>query len=156
MDRDEQAIDRAMRKLQAAEQRRWEAIGELKRLGAIRSRSIVGDIGEEMAKRFYGALELAPTSNRGYDLITPQGLKVQVKTLRCTPGNFRRTIGHLQEGYDLLFAIRLDADYTPREAIEAPRSVVRRYFGDGRATWTNTFGSDSSVRQISREELVGI
>jgi len=84
---------------------------------------------------------------------TSQQKKVQVKTLRSTPGNFRRTIGRLQEDYDLLFAIRLDADYTPLEAIEVPKRIVKKYFGDGRVTWTNTFADDPAVRKITPEEL---
>lgn len=61
----------ATQKLCSAERARWEAVGQLVRLRAVRSRSIVGDFGEEIAKRLYGVKELAPASNAGYDLITP-------------------------------------------------------------------------------------
>jgi uncharacterized protein DUF6998 len=89
----QEAIDKAMAKLRLAEKKRFEAIGELKELGVVRSRSFVGDYGEELAKRYYRVDELEPPSNAGYDLVRPDGKRVQVKTLRSTPTNFEPRLG---------------------------------------------------------------
>jgi hypothetical protein len=154
-DHDQEAIEEAMGRLRAADRARWQAINDLKDLGVVRSRSFVGDYGEELARRYYEVGELQPPSNAGYDLIRSDGLKVQVKTLRSSPTNFRSTIGALKPDYDLLLAIRLDADYRPVSAIEAPKEAVERHFGTGRVTWTRTLESDDQVRSISPEELLG-
>ena len=58
----QEAVAEAMSMLLDAERARHEAISELKDLGAIRSRSIVGELGEEMAAAYYGAAR-APGSN---------------------------------------------------------------------------------------------
>ena len=69
--------------------------------------------------------------------------------------NPRSTIGVLQPDYDVLLAIRLDADYKPVEAIEASKEVVERHFGRGRVTWTKTFAADDAVQEITAEQLLG-
>jgi hypothetical protein len=98
-----------MERLIAAERARREAIAELMKLGVIRSRSLVCDLGEAIAAAYYG-VTLAPPATPGYDLETTDGRRVQVKTLRCTATNVRNSIGVLREPYDVLFAIRLNED----------------------------------------------
>jgi hypothetical protein len=150
----QKAIDKAMARLRAADRERWKAIDDLKKLGVVRSRGFVGDYGERLAKSYYEVDELEPPSNAGYDLRRTDGKRVQVKTLRSTLTNFRTTIGTLKPDYDLLLAIRLDADYTPLAAIEAPKEIVKRYFGDGRVTWTKTFEAEDDVKKIAGDELL--
>jgi hypothetical protein len=151
----EKAIEQAMAKLRAAERARWEAIGELVELEFVRSRSFVGDYGEELAKRYYRVAELEPPSNAGFDLRRQDGQRVQVRTLRSTPTNYRTTIGTLKSDYDVLLAIRLDADYTALGAIEVAKDIVERHFGTGRVTWTKTFAADPEVTVIAADDLVG-
>lgn len=147
------AILAAMERLTRAERERRAAIGELMALGVIRSRTLVGDLGEGLAAAFYG-VPLPPPSNPGFDLTNKDGLNVQVRTLRCTPENYRTSIGPMREPYDLLFAIRLDEDYAPLEAIEAPRAVVEDFYGRGRVTWTKRFANDPRVRWIPGSALL--
>lgn len=147
------AVLAAMERLISAERERRAAIGELMALGVIRSRTLVGDLGEALAAAFYG-VPLPRPSNPGYDLTNLDGLNVQVRTLRCTPENFRTSIGVMREPYDVLFAIRLDEDYGPLEAIEAPRDAVEHFFGRGRVTWTKRFASDPRVRHIPASTLL--
>lgn len=153
MRRNRKAILAAMERLTRAERERRAAIGELMRLGVIRSRTLVGDLGEALAAGFYG-VPLPPRSNPGFDLTRRDGVRVQIRTLRCTPENFRTSIGVMREPYDVLFAIRLDEDYAPLEAIEAPREAVEHFFGRGRVTWTKRFASDPRVRHVPATELV--
>lgn len=96
-----------MERLRAAERQRRAAIGELVRLGAVRSRVLVGDLGEQIAAAYYG-VALAPQFTPGYDLVDCNGRRVQVKTLRATPERPRTIIGALTYPSDVLLAIRLD------------------------------------------------
>src|SRR4051812_7992905 len=117
-----------MERLRAAERERHAAIGDLKRLGVVRSRVLVGDLGEALAAAYYGA-DLAPQFTEGYDLIDRHGRRVQVKTLRGTPTRPRTIIGEIRQPCDVVLAIRLDFDYSPAEAIEFAggcREGVRR------------------------------
>lgn len=137
-----------MKRLRAAERERHAAIGDLVRLGAVRSRVLVGDLGEQMAAAYYG-VELAPQFTPGYDLIDRQGRRVQVKTLRGTPTRPRTIIGTVNRPCDVLLALRLDFDYTPSEALEIPVEVAEAYVGkNGRVSWTHRLAHDPRVRRI--------
>jgi hypothetical protein len=113
-----------MRRLREAERMRRDAINDLRALGALRSRGLVADLDELLAADFYD-VELAPPSTPGYDMITADGRRVQVRTLRSTPTNHRTSMGDMKEPYDTLLAIRLDEDYGPTAAFEIPRAVLR-------------------------------
>ncbi len=75
-DRHARDVARAMKRLRAAERERHAAIGDLVRLGAVRSRVLVGDLGEQMAAAYYG-VELALQFTPGYDLIDREGRRVR-------------------------------------------------------------------------------
>jgi hypothetical protein len=155
MSRDESQIAAAMRRLREAERARRAAITELRALGALRSRGLVADLGERVAADYYG-VALAPPSTPGYDLITRDGRKIQVRTLRSTPLNHRTSMGAMKEPYDTLLAIRLDEDYSPTLAIEVPRAVLETHYPHGtRTSWTERLERDQGVRRILPDELLG-
>jgi hypothetical protein len=149
-------VAKAMGRLCAAERARREAIDELIELGVVRSRRLVGDLGEALAARYYG-VALAPNANTpGYDLLTRDGRQVQVRTLRSEPHRERTVMGEMKDPYNVLFAIKLSFDYEPLRAIEVPRAVLGRYYPHGHRThWTKLLESDEDVRRISREQLLG-
>ena len=141
-------VARAMERLRAAERERHAAIGDLVRLGVVRSRVLVGDLGEQMAAVYYG-VELAPQFTPGYDLIDRQGRRVQVKTLRGTPTRPRTIIGTLNRPCDVLLALRLHFDYSPSEALEIPVDVAEAYVGkNGKVAWTHKLARDPRVQHI--------
>ncbi len=143
-----QAIAQAMERLRAAERERHAAIGELVRLDAVRSRVLVGDLGEQLAARYYG-VTLAPQFTPGYDLIDSQGRRVQVKTLRGTLERPRTIIGTITRPADVLLAIRLHFDYSPHEALEMPIDVAESYIGrNGKVSWTRKLATDPRVTRI--------
>jgi hypothetical protein len=145
----------AMKRLQLAERVRRRAINDRLAPGVIRSRGMVGEQREALAAAYYG-VPLAPASTPGYDLVTREGMRVQVKTLRGTPGNMRASIGWLTEPYDLMFAIRVDENHAATEAIEVPRAVVEELFGlGGRVTWLKRLADDARVRRIPARDLTG-
>jgi hypothetical protein len=144
-----------MRRLCSAERARREAIDELIALGVVRSRRLVADIGEELAARYYG-VELASNANTpGYDLVTRDGRRVQVRTLRSEPHRERTIMGVMKEPYDVLFAVKLSVDYEPLRAIEVPRAVLERHYPHGaRTSWTKRLESDPEVERISLDRLI--
>lgn len=150
---DPDAVADAFARLHAAELARAAAIEDLVRLGFIRSKVLVGDLGELIAARYYG-VELAPVFTQGYDLIRRDGARVQVKALRGENG--KRTIvarSPLPDTCDVLFAVRLFDDYTPREAIEVDRAVCLEHFGERGVHWTKGFAGDPRVTQVTGERL---
>ena len=145
-----------MDRLRAAARRQRAAIEELIALGAVRSRSLVGDLGERLAADYYG-VELDWDGRRGsaYDLIDRRGRRIEVKTLRATPSNWRTSIGPMLGSYDALLAIRLDEAYVPLHAIEVPRAVLEEYYPAGkRVSWTKTLERDRRVHRITGDELL--
>jgi hypothetical protein len=110
--------EQLLKRLVEFDQERRSIVGQLKTIGYIRGRGLVGEIGERLAAAWYG-VGLAPPSQPGYDL-TADGKRIQVRTLLMTPENHRTTLGTPREPFDVLFAIRLDDTYEPLEAIEVP------------------------------------
>jgi hypothetical protein len=147
-------VQQAMKRLRAAERERRAAIEELIGLGVVRSRVLVGDLGEQLAARYYG-VELPPAFTPGYDLIDPHGRRIQVKTLRGRPTGPRTIIGELRGPCDVVLAIRLDFDYTPTEAIEIPVEVAEAHVGkNGKLSWTHALAQHHRVRRIPARELL--
>jgi hypothetical protein len=147
-------LDQALSRLRRAERARRHAIAELIKLKAIRSKGVVADYGEALAARYYG-VELAPPSTPGYDLITEDGRKVQVRTLRSTPGNWRSSMGLMKEPYEALLAIRLDQDFGALGAFEVPRRILEQHYPPGtRTSLTKRLESDPGVTQIEPSDLL--
>ncbi len=147
-------VAEAMQRLCSAERARREVIDELIKLGVVKSRRLVADLGEALAGRYYG-VALAPNANNpGYDLETTEGRRVQVRTLRSEPHRERTLMGAMKEPYDVLLAIKLSVDYEPLRAIEVARSVLEQHYPHGaRTSWTKQLENDPQVRRIPKQEL---
>lgn len=145
-------IARVIRQLAELDAQRLVLLDRLLSLG-FRSRGLVGEYGELIAASYYG-VEPAGPSQRGFDL-EAGGEKIQVKTLRSTPGNHRTSLGVLTEPYTMLFALRLRADFTPEVAYEIPREAVETVYAPGsRTSLTKTLIKAPGVRAVSEERLV--
>jgi hypothetical protein len=140
----------AIARLTIAERARLEATEALRQMGVIRGRRLAEDIGHAIAAALYG---IEPPTNAVVALETDDGARVQVHTLHCTGKRPRAAIGTLREPYDLLLALRLNADYAPLEAIQVPRQVVQEYQHDGRLNWTKRLTRDPRVRHIPGDDL---
>lgn len=149
-------IAEAMERLNAAERARRDAIDDLIRLRAVRSRRLVADLGEEIASRFYG-VPLAENANEpGYDLVARDGRRIQVRALRSEPRRERTLMGIMKEPYDTLFAVKFTVDYEPMRAIEVPRAALELLYPHGaRTSWTKQLEEHEGVRRIPRRVLVG-
>jgi hypothetical protein len=147
-------IAQAMRQLRDAERQRREAIDALIALGAVRSKRLVADLGEEIAARFYDVPLAGNANEPGYDLVTKEGRRVQVRALRSEPHRERTLMGVMKDPYDTLFAVKLAVDYEPLRAIEVPRAVLEKHYPHGqRVSWTKRLEFDPGVKRIIREEL---
>lgn len=124
----------------------------LKATGLLRTNSLVGDVGEWVAARYYG-VELADTVTRGYDLTIADGRRVQVKTLKDGNDGRRTEAGRVLGPCDVLLIIRLALDYTPLEAIEVDFAVVKEVFGTRPVRWSRKFAADPRVQTIPGSEL---
>lgn len=146
-------VERAMQALRKAERGRRRAIKELIQLGVVRSRTFVGDLGEQLVADYYG-VDLEPPSTPGFDLRRKDKKRVQVRTLRSTSDNYRTTIGHQKEPYDFIFVLRLDEDYKPTVGLEVPRKAIKELFGDRRITWTRSLEQHASAKRVTGELLL--
>ncbi|GHF14824.1 DUF6998 domain-containing protein [Pseudolysinimonas yzui] len=87
--------------------------------GVIRTRNAVGDIGEAIAAATYGG-KLEKNSNAGFDFLSPDGRRFQVKTRVIRPGYSQATIfknwdfdvavliGLSREDYGIVWAREVD------------------------------------------------
>jgi hypothetical protein len=61
-----------------------EVMGELNSRGVVRSgNSPIADMAERMIADYYG-VSILPPNNKSFDLIAPDGAKIEVKALRRT------------------------------------------------------------------------
>src|SRR5213082_2926631 len=111
-----------LKRLAVLDGERVKLLTQLRAMG-FRSRGLVGEYGELLAAALYD-VPLSTSSKPGYDLEVPDLGLVQVKTLRSTPGNRRTSMGPMKDPYDVLLAIRLNADYQPEAAWQIPRAIV--------------------------------
>jgi len=103
-------------------------LGELRRRGIVRtSNAPTGDYAEYLVARFFGG-ELAPNSERSWDVLAPSGVTVQVKA-RVSPegsGAGTRQLSAIRTwGFDQLAVVLFDDDYSIRTARLLPVSAVR-------------------------------
>lgn len=106
-------------------------IEELKRRGVIRTKNNpVGDYTEWLVARGLG-LELAANSSAGFDGISKDGLKVQIKGRRITPDNGSRQLSGIRnldsKLFDQLAAVIFDENYNVLDAVIMPHEVVGDY-----------------------------
>jgi hypothetical protein len=112
--------------------RLWARImSELRDREILRSSSNpTGDFCEAVVADHFG-VELAPASTRGYDLVTNDGTRVQVKgrrwTARSKPSHYSLIRNLDAHEFDLLVAVHLDEDFTVSESWSVPWETVRRY-----------------------------
>jgi len=101
---------------------------ELRDRGLVRSaNNPVSDIAERLACERL-SLEMAPKSAPGYDAVSADGLKYQVKSRRLTPQNMSRRMGVIRKlelvEFDHALAMIFDENLTLLEIWQIPHEVV--------------------------------
>jgi hypothetical protein len=108
-------------------------VEELHRRGVVRStNNPVGDYAEYLVARAF-ALSLVGNSSIGYDAISSDGVRYQVKSRRLTLRNQSRQLGFFRgfqltaDPFDLLVAILFNVDFTVQRAALVPIAIVREH-----------------------------
>jgi hypothetical protein len=137
-----------------------EVMHELHRRGVVHSgNNPIADMAERVVADYYG-VDPEPPNTKSYDVLTPDGTRVQVKALRRTRAS-RRNLSALRTfDFDLLAAVVFESDMRLVEALLIPVGVVREYAG-----WSNTWSAhrlsltqrllaDPRVQHVAADELV--
>jgi hypothetical protein len=94
------------------------------------SNNPVADYSEYLAARAFG-LSLVANANLGYDAISPDGVRYQVKARRLTRRNRSRQLGFIRglagpsDPFDLLLGILFNQDFTVLRAALIPIDIIR-------------------------------
>jgi N-formylglutamate deformylase len=145
-------VARVMERLSAAERERNAATDELRLLGAQLSGQLAPNVGRLVAARHYG-IDLFSLHDYG-PMIDRRGRRIHVATLRGKPLRVRNTIGRISEDFDEIFAVRLNYDLSPREAIIIPREVALAERGpSGTLSISNRVMGHQDVIHLSACEL---
>ncbi|WP_111412740.1 DUF6998 domain-containing protein [Billgrantia lactosivorans] len=107
------------------------ATNELRVRGVVRTQNNpLGDYTEWLVAEALG-LELQANSMAGYDGITKDGVRIQIKGRRVTPRNDSRQLSairkYAEKDFDALAAIIYDEDFNVLEALLIPHEVVGDY-----------------------------
>lgn len=108
-------------------------LSELRDRGVIRStNNPVADYSEWLVARALG-LELVAPSVKGYDAISPDGARYQVKGRRQTPENASRQLSAIRgfelediHPFDYLVGVLYNRDFTVMKAAQIPVAIVRQ------------------------------
>lgn len=107
------------------------ATNELKARGIVRTHNNpLGDYTEWLVARALG-LELQTNSKAGYDGVTKDGVRVQIKGRRVTPTNNSRQLSairkYAEQDFDALAAVIYDGHFNIIEALLIPHEVAGEY-----------------------------
>jgi 5S rRNA maturation endonuclease (ribonuclease M5) len=90
--------------------------------------SPVGDIAEAIVAAHYGGTRGA-FAQPGWDVLTPDGQRLQVKGMRRTATNRRRNLSVIRDAdYDAVVIVILDEDYRVSEGMRLERETVEALF----------------------------
>jgi hypothetical protein len=91
--------------------------------------SPVGGYGEWLVARAFGGKRLG-NSNKSVDVLTPEGVRLQVKTRWLPEENDSRQLSAIRnldgDAFDYIVAVLLDRDFEVAEAYQIPHAAVKR------------------------------
>lgn len=98
------------------------ALVSLKTKGMIRTKNLVGDLGEYYCKEIFGLILEKNAVNKGFDAIDIENLKVEIKTRR-TPENKSKVIFRSFE-FDYCLYVQLNEFYEPIEILKYDKETL--------------------------------
>lgn len=140
--------------------RDWGAVmRELRTRDIIRTNNNpVGDIAEAIVHTHYGG-ERAGFSGPAWDVMAPDGERIQVKSMRLAASSKRRNLGVIRDSeYDSVVVVIFDEDFIVTEGLKLPREAVEdlfphRPYVNGRIiTLTNKLRADPRVETVDLSE----
>ena len=137
-----------------------EVLAELRRREIVRTGNApTGDYAETLVKVAFGG-ELAPNSEKSWDVLTPDGEKLQVKSrlLDDPTRSKQRQLSPIRSwGFDFLVIVLFDSTYRVWKAVKVPASLVR---GTGtHSDWVNgelIVARDSLLNHAEAEDLTNV
>ncbi|RTQ99845.1 DUF6998 domain-containing protein [Halomonas nitroreducens] len=107
------------------------ATSELKARGIVRTQNNpLGDYTEWLVARALG-LDLQSNSKAGYDAISKDGVRFQIKGRRVTSKNSSRQLSairkYVEKDFDVLAAVIYDEDFNVIDALLIPHEVIGEY-----------------------------
>lgn len=120
----------------------------------------VGGYGEWLVARAFGGKRLG-NSNKSVDVLTPDGMRLQVKTRWLAEENDSRQLSAIrnldEDAFDCIIAVLLDKDFGVAEAYQIPREAVKRlakwseHTNSHRLVLTPEVCSDSACQNITEK-----
>jgi hypothetical protein len=113
----------------------------------------LGDIAELVVASYFGG-ERGSFSQAGWDVITPAGEKVQVKSLREVPGKKRTNFSPISDpDYDFVVLVIFDEDFRVTRALRLDRDLVEQMFatnskGQRIIRWSKRLVGNPEVRPL--------
>jgi hypothetical protein len=106
-------------------------LDELRQRGVVRSRNNpIADYAEWLVAKQLG-LQLTGNSNRGYDAISPQDTKYQIKGRRLSIPKSSRQLSVIRNlggrEFDYLIAVLFDHNFGVMEAYKIPHGVIEKH-----------------------------
>lgn len=137
-----------------------EVLAELRRREIVRTGNApTGDYAETLVKVAFNG-ELAPNSEKSWDVLTPLGEKLQVKSrlLDDPTKSKQRQLSPIRSwGFDYLAIVLFDSTYRVWRAVKIPADLVR---GTGtHSDWVNgelIIARDSLLDHPQAEDLTGL
>ena len=134
---------------------------ESARVRDVSTNNPIADRAERIAADLYG-VEPTSGSTAGYDLVTRDRLKIQVKGVRLTqPG--RSTLSCIRSlDFDLLVVVVFGADMTVREILRFPKAVAERHWrwsahwNGYRLSLTRRLRNDPEVESVGLDAVAAI
>jgi hypothetical protein len=108
----------------------WAAVmRELRARDVVRTNNNpVGDIAEAIVAAHYGG-ERGSFSQRGWDVKTVEGERIQVKAMRKTPTSKRRNLSPIRDReYDSVVVVIFDEDFNVTQGLKFDRETVEEFF----------------------------
>jgi len=109
----------------------WAAVmRELRRRDVVRTNNNpVGDIAEAIVEAEYPGSTRGSFSQKGWDVQTDAGERIQVKAMRTTETSKRRNLSPIRDQeYDVVVVVIFDEDFRVTEGLRIPREVVEELF----------------------------
>lgn len=127
---------------------------ELRKRDVIRTNnSPVGDIAEAIVHGHYGG-ERASFSQAGWDVRTPDGERIQVKSIRTTATTKRKNLSPIRDrDYDSVVVVVFDEEFQVTDALKLTRDVAEdtaSWVGhvNGHVLYLNRLLADQRVEHI--------
>lgn len=114
----------------------------------------VGDIAEAIVAEYYSGTR-GSFAQAGWDVLAPNGERIQVKAMRQTRGTKRRNLSPIRDKeYDCVVVVIVDEDFIVTEGLRLSRATVEELFPhrdyvNGRIiTVTSTLRADPRVETL--------